>query len=283
MKKLLASTAVMLSLVGPAFAQDSAGFMNAPAKGDIYASNLMGMRLYVTEKDVTDDMMVTADQMSTDWNDVGEVSDLLVSQEGQIKAVVIDIGGFLGMGEHSVAADMTQLHFLHEQDNPSDIFIAMKGTKESLEAAPEFDRGDMTEQAAMAPATDAGASGMAAPTPDPMATDTMAATRWDRPAMQAEGYADVPADQVTANTLTGATVYGPDNQSVGEVGDLVVDADGKITDAIVDVGGFLGIGEHSVEVAFNEMQIMQNTDGSEVRVNISATKEQLEGRPEYKS
>ena len=57
MKKLLASTAVMLSLVGPAFAQDSAGFMNAPAKGDIYASNLMGMRLYVTEKDVTDEMM----------------------------------------------------------------------------------------------------------------------------------------------------------------------------------------------------------------------------------
>ena len=156
MKKLLASTAVMLSLVGPAFAQDNAGFMNAPAEGDIYASNLMGMRLYVTEKDVTDDMMVTADQMSTDWNDVGEVSDLLVSQEGQIKAVVVDIGGFLGLGEHSVAADMTQLHFLHEQDNPSDIFIAMKGTKDTLEAAPEFDRGDMTEQAAMAPAPDAG-------------------------------------------------------------------------------------------------------------------------------
>ena len=135
----------------------------------------------------------------------------------------------------------------------------------------------------MGPATDAGASGMAAPTPDPMATDAMAATRWYRPAMQADGYADVPADQVTANNLTGATVYGPDNQSVGEVGDLVVDADGKITNAIVDVGGFLGIGEHSVEVAFNEMQIMQNTDGSEVRVNISATKEQLEGRPEYQS
>ena len=101
--------------------------------------------------------------------------------------------------------------------------------------------------------------------------------------MQAEGYTDVPVEQVTTDTLTGATVYGPDNQSIGEVGDLVVDADGKITEAIVDVGGFLGIGQHSVEVAFDEMQIMQNADGSDIRVNVSATKDQLEGRPEYKS
>ena len=290
MKKLLATTAVMLTLVGPAVAQNAPGFFNAPAEGDIYASNLMGMNLYVTEKDVTDDMMVTQDQLSTDWNDIGEVSDLLVSQDGQVKAVVLDIGGFLGMGEHTIAADMSQLHFLHEQDNPSDIFLAMKGTKEGLEAAPEFERGDMTDQAAMAPATD-GTADVAAPnamTNDAMASgsmasDTMANDTWDRPAMQADGYTDIPADKITAETLTGATVYGPDNASIGEVSDLVVGADGKVTDAIVDVGGFLGLGEHTVSISFDEMQIMQNADGSDVRVNVSATKQQLEGRPEYNS
>ncbi len=282
MKKLLASTALLLTIAAPGFAQDATGFMNAPATGDIYASNLMGMDLYVTDKDVSNDTVVTSDQLSNDWNDVGSVGDVLISQAGEVKAVILDIGGFLGMGEHTIAVDMSQLHFLHEQDNPSDIFIAMKGTKDSLEAAPEFKRDDMIDQAAMTPAPATDANGVAAPSPAPAAADSMAATRWDRPAMQMDGYADVPADQVTANTLTGATVYGPDDKSVGEVSDLVVNADGKVTDAIVDVGGFLGIGEHSVEVAFDEMQIMQNADGSDVRVNISATKDQLEGRPEYK-
>ena len=88
---------------------------------------------------------------------------------------------------------------------------------------------------------------------------------------------------MTAETLTGATVYGPDDQPVGEVQDLVVGSNGKISAAIVDFGGFLGMGERRVEVAFDEMQIVQEGHGGEVRVNISATKDQLEARPEYKS
>ena len=63
----------------------------------------------------------------------------------------------------------------------------------------------------------------------------------------------------------------------------MVGSNGKISAAIVDFGGFLGMGERWVEVAFEEMQIVQEGHGGEVRVNISATKEQLEGRPEYKS
>ncbi len=291
MKNLLASTAVILAMVGPAAAQNATGFIDAPADGDIYATNLIGMRLYVTDQSVTDDMPITQDQLSTDWNDVGEVGDLLVSPEGQVKAVILDVGGFLGMGEHTVAADMSQLHFLHDQNDPGDIFIAMQGTKESLEAAPEFDRGDMVDQAA-ATAPAAGTTGMAAPatTADTTAAGTaapaggmMAGDAWQRPAMQADGYTDVPADQVTADTLTGATVYGPDNQSIGNVDDLIVGSDGKVTDAIIDVGGFLGMGSHRVKVSFDEMQIMQDANGGDVRVNVSATQDQLEARPEYNS
>ena len=87
MKKLLATTAAMITLIGPAVAQNSTGFLNAPAEGDIYASNLMGMNLYVTEKDVSDNMVVTQDQRSTEWTDIGEISDVLLSQDGQVRAV----------------------------------------------------------------------------------------------------------------------------------------------------------------------------------------------------
>ena len=187
--------------------------------------------------------------------------------------MVLDVGGFLGLGEHTIAVEMSQLRFVHDQNDPGAIFIAMKGTKESLEAAPEFDRGDMTDQRTAEVAT---------PAATPPAAGTIA-DRWNRPAMQREGYQDVPLEQVTAETLTGATVYGPDDQPVGEVQDLVVGSNGKISAAIVDFGGFLGMGERRVEVAFDEMQIVQEGHGGEVRVNISATKDQLEARPEYKS
>ena len=219
MKALLASTAVVLALGGPALAQDTGGFMNAPAEGDIYASNLMGMDVFVTDKDVTNDMSVTQDQLADGWNDIGDVGDVLISQDGQVKAVVLDVGGFLGMGEHTIAVEMSHLHFVHDQNDRGAIFIAMKGTKESLEAAPEFDRGDMTDQTTAEVTT---------PAATPPAAGTIA-DRWNRPAMQREGYQDVPLEQVTAETLTGATVYGPDDQSVGEVRDLLVGSDDKIS------------------------------------------------------
>jgi hypothetical protein len=52
------------------------------------------------------------------------------------------------------------------------------------------------------------------------------------------------------------------------VEEVILSQDGKIEQAIVDVGGFLGVGEH--RVAFDEMQVMTNADDSEVR--ISSTK-----------
>ncbi len=182
MKALLASTAVVLALGGPALAQDTTGFMNAPTEGDIYASNLMGMDVFVTDKDVTNHMSVTQDQLADGWNDIGDVGDVLISQDGQVKAVVLDVGGFLGMGEHTIAVEMSQLHFVHDQNDPGAIFIAMKGPKDSLEAAPEFDRGDMTDQRTAEVTT---------PAATPPAAGTIA-DRWNRPAMQREGYQDVP-------------------------------------------------------------------------------------------
>ena len=326
MKRLLASTAILLCAVVPASAQMTNAFVQAPAEGDIYASNLMGMRLYVTEGQVTDNMTVGQDQLSNGWNDIGEVNDVLVSQDGQVKAVLLDIGGFLGIGEKSVAVDMSQLHFIHDQNDPGDVFIAMQGTEDSLRNAPDFNRGDMpdmTEQpndtamngtgttplvtdnstamnnnaatngtgttplvtdnstAAVTNGNNAMTDNSAATGMAPAVAPGAGAAMWNRPAMQQEGYADVQQQDLTADNLTGATVYGPDGESVGEIGDLILGQDGKISDALVDVGGFLGIGEHRVAISFDEMQVMRENNGNAFRVNISATKDQLEQRPEY--
>ena len=45
---------------------------------------------------------------------IGDISELLVDDNGQIQAVVIGVGGFLGMGEHDVAVPFDQIKFVNE-------------------------------------------------------------------------------------------------------------------------------------------------------------------------
>src|SRR5690606_4213673 len=53
---------------------------------------------------------------------------------------------------------------------------------------------------------------------------------------------EVPADQISADNLIGTTVYGANDENVGEINDVVLSEDGQIDAVIIDVGGFLGIG-----------------------------------------
>ncbi len=276
MKTILASTALALLVSGPALAEaHMGGFVNQAAQDDIYGSDLIGMRFYVTESNFDTTAPVTA-EARTDWNDVGEVNDILISADGEVRAVILDIGGFLGMGETTIAVDMTQLNFLHDQNDPNDVFIAMKGAQAALENAPRFERAQMND-AAMTNDQTAASSTLDGGTPS---TDP-AQTSWQRPAIERDGYQPVEIVDLTAENIVGANVYGVNDESIGEVKDLVLTQDGKVQEAILDIGGFLGMGEHRIAVSYDEMQIIRAADGSDLRVYVSATKEQLEQRPEY--
>ena len=84
-----------------------------------------------------------------------------------------------------------------------------------------------------------------------------------------------------ASDLIGLDVYNPNNESIGEIADLIID-DGKNLRAIVlDVGGFLGIGEHRVAVSPASVVIEKRGDELE-RAIVNATKDSLEKAPEFK-
>lgn len=174
MTKFLASTALIAALAAPAFAQttpttepatdapaattmpatdattppaattaapaDAAGFGYAFMTGDMSAKTFIGKRLYVSEVDVDTSAGLT--EVDKDWDDVGEISDLVISQDGQVKAVLVDIGGFLGMGEKSVAVAMEQLSVIRDGDSENDYFIVFKTDRAALENAPAFEMGD---------------------------------------------------------------------------------------------------------------------------------------------
>ncbi|UHD46957.1 PRC-barrel domain-containing protein [Aureimonas altamirensis] len=70
-------------------------------------------------------------------------------------------------------------------------------------------------------------------------------------------------------------VYGVDGAKIGEIEDFVVDTEGQIAAVVIEVGGFLGIGEKEVLVDWSALDI-QVTDG-DLRVNApTLTREELE-------
>jgi sporulation protein YlmC with PRC-barrel domain len=45
---------------------------------------------------------------------IGDIDELILGQDGKIEAVVIGVGGFLGIGEHNVAVPLDQVKFVEE-------------------------------------------------------------------------------------------------------------------------------------------------------------------------
>ncbi|NEX45882.1 PRC-barrel domain-containing protein [Pseudotabrizicola algicola] len=331
MKKLFGTSALVMALAMPAFAQDATAPMPADgnmattqdtmAQGNmamnspylagiergVRASDFIGKRVYVTEQD-TSTMSVDAIAVAdTEWDDAGEISDLIISLSGDAEAVLVDFGGFLGIGEKTVALSMANLVMVPDSNSPDDYFIVFHGTKAELEGAPEFDENMVFE----ATATNTGVNnttGMAADGTAPVApaTDGMAATA------PADGAATTaPADGTVGTTggvvadgtmtdgamtnnaemadlstmtetdLIGKRVVGVNDEDIGEVSAVAIGANGAIEGAIVDVGGFLGIGEKRVALGSDALTTVRNADGTVDHFRVSMTQDQLETLPEY--
>ena len=106
LKKYLATAMLGSALLAPlAFAAETpatpgataATTTNASYQGDWRASKIVGVNVYNNINE-----------------NVGSINDLLMDKNGTIKAVVIGVGGFLGMGEHLVAVSFDKIKFVDE-------------------------------------------------------------------------------------------------------------------------------------------------------------------------
>jgi PRC-barrel domain protein len=71
--------------------------------------------------------------------DMGRIVDVLVDRAGQVRAAIIDFGGFLGVGSRRIAVDWGALHF--PQPGKPGERIALDLTRDQVKAAPEFREG----------------------------------------------------------------------------------------------------------------------------------------------
>jgi hypothetical protein len=355
MKRILATTALVMIMTGGAYAAQMGNYTAQPQ--DVEASDFIGARIYATETmPATDTVQVGAEK---DWDDVGEVNDVILGRDGQIKAVVLGVGGFLGMGEKNVAVPMQDVKFVRNGDGPNDYFLVVNANKDVLTNAPAYV--SLDEKAAQQSAsndTAAPADGTlnapadtatnttttqpadtttAADTTKPADTNTAAdtttkpadttastttttadqntaanttaekpadtdatttaststdsatqavtdenRTRLVRPEVTREGYKAAEVAELTADKLEGARVYGPNDEDVGEVNRLILDNNGQVQRIVLDVGGFLGMGERQIAVTPDELNIVRTEDGNEFRVYIDANQANLKAQPEYK-
>jgi sporulation protein YlmC with PRC-barrel domain len=85
--------------------------------------------------------------------------------------------------------------------------------------------------------------------------------------------------EVYTSDLIGATVKNPEGESLGSIKELVLDSqEAKIKNAVVSMGGLLGIGSKNVAIPWNELTLQ--SDGK--AVVIAMGKEELQNAPEWK-
>lgn len=252
----------------------SAGYV--AGEGDALVSDIMGATIFSSGAE--------------DAESIGTVNDLVISVDGEIHAVVIGVGGFLGIGEKDVAVDFASLEYTTAFDGTERWVLAT--TADALNAAPDF---IWEENLAADPNTVPGGQEPApadpATTPAEPVDPAMAPADPAQPAaentmapadntMPRDGYATVERDALTAENLTGATVIGPEGDDIAVVGDILLTQDGQVDAMLIDFGGFLGIGSKRVAVSLDNLEFAANENGDLI-IYSDFTREQLEAQPEY--
>jgi sporulation protein YlmC with PRC-barrel domain len=80
--------------------------------------------------------------------------------------------------------------------------------------------------------------------------------------MQGQFMTQMQPTQIMASKLIGTRVVSANNESIGDINDVIVDRNGQAIAAVVGVGGFLGIGEKDVAVPFNSLEFMNAQQAS---------------------
>jgi sporulation protein YlmC with PRC-barrel domain len=62
------------------------------------------------------------------------------------------------------------------------------------------------------------------------------------------------AGEWRASKLKGVNVYNTANEKIGDINEILLDNSGKVHAVVIGVGGFLGMGEHDVAVAFSDLK-----------------------------
>ena len=85
------------------------------------------------------DSNVMYDDVGTDWNEIGEIEDIVLSADGQMVGIVAEVGGFLDIGDKHVMISVPDVNLVAVDDKTYAYVTRL--SEEELEALPSVDEG----------------------------------------------------------------------------------------------------------------------------------------------
>jgi sporulation protein YlmC with PRC-barrel domain len=263
-------------LVGPALAQEPAVVAIAPSvsqtelrPGEVRASNLLGAMV----KRLTGDV-------------IGEVEDLIVTGDADVRLAVISVGGILGLGAKTIAVPFEEFEIA-----PDGATVYLSLTEEDLRARPAFDLDD-TRAPAQAPAERGDTDEQTRTEPSephaaPVEThDTLGAPRLAAGDRGLDAILAAPKAKATkqpVSALIGAEVIDGENLPIGTIKDLMVTAEPPEVQVVVELSGASGVSARYVAVPLGAVSIPRghgvDPHRQIERVETSLKAEQLEVLP----
>lgn len=157
--------------------------------------------------------------------------------------------------------------------------LAVLSAATFLPGAPS--RGD--EPASQPAVETAPAAGSAAPqkTPPPVAPPPFASTPAPTPVEASPPPSMTVIDAVEAHGILGRDVRSPANENMGRIVDVIVDRGGRPRAAVIDFGGFLGVGSRKIVVDWSALHFW-NVANKDESITLELTRDQVKAAPEYK-
>ena len=88
-------------------------------------------------------------------------------------------------------------------------------------------------------------------------------------------------DAVDAHGILGRDVRSAADEDMGRIADVIVDRDGAVRGAVIDFGGFLGVGTRKIVVDWAALHFWNVANPSK-SITLELTKDQVKAAPEYK-
>lgn len=136
MRKLISTASMIALMTIPAIAEEAMPKQSAaPAEQQNMATDQATTQAAYAGQLSAADLLGKSVKTSAGEN-VGDINDLRIDSNGKIVAVIVGVGGFLGLGEKNVALPFDQLAFAKDADGALDVKADV--TKESLQTLPEW-------------------------------------------------------------------------------------------------------------------------------------------------
>jgi hypothetical protein len=84
-----------------------------------------------------------------------------------------------------------------------------------------------------------------------------------------------------ARGILGRDVKSAAGENMGRIVDVIVDRSGRVRAAVIDFGGFLGVGSRKIAVDWSALSFDRDTGKRDV-VTLELTRDQVKTAPEYK-